>query len=319
MPTPKIKDAVLIEMLDTLERFQGSQRLASIELGIPQSTFKSRIETAIAKGLKPSSGGNVSKAGRGQHMLPKSIPLGEESYHISGERSILVMSDIHVPYHDEQALEIAIEYGIKQKADTIILNGDIIDCAALSRHEKTPAQRDGLEVEISKTREFLAFIRATFPDAEILFNEGNHCHRLPAYISAHAPELWTLAQLSMPSLLHLGQYGIKWLSSMQHLTAGDLHIIHGHEYRKSGVNVARATYIDASANVLTGHHHRSQEYTHRNIDGKVFGVWTTGCLCQLSQPWLPHNQWVHGFAHIQLEDSGHFVVSNRKIIDGRIY
>lgn len=319
MPTPKLKDSTLIEMLDMLEECNGSQKLAATKLGISHTTFKSRVDIAIQRGIRPTSGKDVNKAARGMHSLPKSIPLGEESYHLSGERSILVMSDIHVPYHDEHALEAAIEYGIKRNADTVILNGDIIDCAALSRHEKTPAQRMGLEGELSKTRELMSVIRSTFPKAEIIYNEGNHEARLPAYISAHAPELWTLAQLSMQSLLHLGQYGIKWLSSMQHLTAGDLHINHGHELRKSGVHVARANFLDACVNILSGHAHRSQEYTHRTMDGKVLAAWNTGCLCQLSQPWLPYNQWIHGFAHVELEQGGHFVVSNRKIIDGRVY
>jgi predicted phosphodiesterase len=319
MAHPRTPDHVLVEMLDCLEQANGSIRHGATVAGIEYGAYKSRIDTARRRGLKPSSGEKVRVCMQGQVGLPKSIPLAERSHTITGEHSVLVMSDIHVPYHDERALEAAIEHGIKRKADIIVLNGDIIDCAALSRHEKSPEQRMGLTGEIERTRELMALLRSTFPDAQIIYNEGNHEQRLPRYISAHAPELWNLAQLDMRSLLHLPQHNIQWLASMQSLLLGELHVIHGHEYRNSGINVARTVYIAAASNVLMGHHHRSQEYTHRTIGNKVMGVWSTGCLCQLSQPWLIHNQWIHGFAHIELSADGTFIVSNRKVIDGRLY
>ena len=44
-----------------------------------------------------------------------------------GSNRILILSDIHLPYQDNEALSIAIDYGIKNGANCVFLNGDTID------------------------------------------------------------------------------------------------------------------------------------------------------------------------------------------------
>ena len=40
----------------------------------------------------------------------------------------LVLNDIHIPYHNREALILALKYGYEHKVNAIILNGDTIDC-----------------------------------------------------------------------------------------------------------------------------------------------------------------------------------------------
>jgi len=40
---------------------------------------------------------------------------------------VLVLSDIHFPYQDQAALDIALEYGYKNGCNAIYLNGDVLD------------------------------------------------------------------------------------------------------------------------------------------------------------------------------------------------
>ena len=54
---------------------------------------------------------------------------------------ILLLSDIHVPYHNIEAVSKAIEYGKQQNVNAIVFNGDTVDCYALSRYESDPRKR----------------------------------------------------------------------------------------------------------------------------------------------------------------------------------
>ena len=52
---------------------------------------------------------------------------------------ILVLADAHIPFHDMEALTVALTAAKKYKPNCIILNGDWWDCYALSTWEKNSA------------------------------------------------------------------------------------------------------------------------------------------------------------------------------------
>lgn len=307
MPTPKVTRETAQETLDAFERCGRNESFAARFLKLPRGTVSNRLHAARLMKLEPTI------------KLPRPIPLDEPPRQLTGARRIGMISDIHAPYHDLATIHEAIGYWTKRGVDTIILNGDIIDNAAASDHEKTPQQRMGFTEELAQTREVLGEFRRQFPDAEIIYNEGNHEARLPRWLARHAPELWALAELHMPRLLRLDEYRIQWSPQMQRLSAGELTVIHGHEYRKGGIHIAYTTGLAAAANIIQGNFHRSQESIFRSVDDKVRGSWAVGCACQIHQPWLIYNQWVQGFAWIDVADDGTFLVENRKVIDGRLY
>ena len=67
--------------------------------------------------------------------LPESYADDFEPYRINQAR-VLIISDLHFPYQDNEAITIALNYGIEKKVDCILINGDLIDFATISRHEK---------------------------------------------------------------------------------------------------------------------------------------------------------------------------------------
>jgi len=78
--------------------------------------------------------------------LKKELPKGEteriEPYVLpKANKNVLIISDLHMPYHDDDALFAALEYGHEQNVDTIIINGDLFDFSQISRHEKDPRKR----------------------------------------------------------------------------------------------------------------------------------------------------------------------------------
>jgi predicted phosphodiesterase len=251
--------------------------------------------------------------------LPSQKPKEFEDYTLpTANRNILVMSDIHLPYQDNEALSLAIEYGIEHKVDTVILNGDVTDFYAVSRFEIDYRKRD-LPEELYTTRDFYQTLRKAFPNALIIAKVGNHDDRWQQYLLKHF--LKGIEEIELYSLFKFAELGIKEVASMSIIWAGKLAILHGHEHRYgmiAPVNPARGLFLRTKQSALIGHVHRTSEHTEKTLDGKLIGTWSTGCLTTLEPHFMRFNNHNHGFAHIELEKDGMFTVYNRKIINGRI-
>lgn len=91
------------------------------------------------------------------------------------DNNILLISDLHIPYHNISAITAALKYGEEAKVNTIIINGDLIDFYQISRFQKDPRKRS-IKYEFDATKEFLRVLRATFPNARIYWVKGNHCY-----------------------------------------------------------------------------------------------------------------------------------------------
>jgi len=208
-----------------------------------------------------------------------------------------VFSDIHLGIHDKAALIAAIQYAKQDRVENIILNGDILDSAQISRHPKHADTPKFLN-EIELAKQFLEGLRSEFKDQNIYFKIGNHEDRLERYLMQNADALAGL--IDFRKLLKLDELGIRFVESTQFMRIENTYIVHGHEMKVSGgVNPARALILKAAANVVMGHVHRTSFASIKSLDGKFYKAYTTGCLCKLRQAYMPHSNSNHGFAIIQ--------------------
>jgi len=240
---------------------------------------------------------------------------------IEGPHRVLVLSDIHVPFHDLAAIKLAIEYGIKRDATMVLLNGDIVDFYAVSQWEKDPRRRD-FPGEVRAGRQFLKALRSAFPDARIIFKEGNHEERYERYLRMKAPELIGLPDFEWGSVYGLDEWGIERVGEKRPIRLGKLHVIHGHEYRfaiSNPVNPARGFFLRAKTHVLGGHLHQTSQHSEKDLTGNVVSAWSVGCLCDLHPDFRPLNGWCHGFAYIEVDKNGAFRVENLRVIDGKVW
>lgn len=250
--------------------------------------------------------------------VPKSAAKSRKHAHVEGSR-ILFLSDIHFPYHDEQSLVTALNYGKEHDADCIYLNGDIIDCYQLSSFEKDPKKRR-FSQELKQVYKFFDILRREFPKAKIYFKEGNHEERYWRFMRIKAPELLDIEEFSLAALLKLSEFNIEYIAGRTKAIIGKLSVFHGHEFGStvfSPVNVARGLYMRAKANAICGHSHQTSEHTERDVNDKMITTWSVGCLCELSPDFSPYNKWNHGFAFIKT-DGNNFHVQNIRIYKGNI-
>lgn len=252
--------------------------------------------------------------------LPQSKKTKIEHYTIpKANTSVLLLPDVHVPYHDEQALSLALSYGTTQEIDTVLINGDFCDFYSKSRFETDYRQRNLVD-ELYQARDILYTIRETFPKALIIFKHGNHENRWSDFLNRN--ELSDIEEMKLSSILHFQELDIMEVGDKATIWAGKLAILHGHEHKYgmiAPVNPARGLFLRTKQSALMSHVHRVSEHTEKSHDGKLIGCWSTGCLCQLDPDYSPYNNFGHGFAHVILDSERNFTVLNKKIIEGKIY
>ena len=219
------------------------------------------------------------------------------------------------------AITLALDYGKEQKVNTIFINGDLIDNHQVSKFESDPRKRS-VKQEFDATKQFLVSLRSAFPDAFIYWLKGNHCIRWEKFLFMKVREIWDDPYFTLEERLRLNEERINLIDDKTLVKAGKLSITHGHHIFKgvfSPVNPARGAFLRAKQSVIVGHLHRASYHPEVDLDGKVTGCWSTGCLCELKPNYSPMvNNSQHGFAHILIEKNGDYTVKNYQIINGKI-
>jgi predicted phosphodiesterase len=254
--------------------------------------------------------------------LPKGETEKKEPYHLpKASKKILIIGDIHIPYHDDNALFAALKHGAECQVDTIIINGDLLDFAMISRHEKDLRKRSvGYEIATAKT--FLEGLRAMFPKALIVFKEGNHDTRYQKWIMQKAPELLDIDGTSLSELLGLIPLRITHIHDKQIIYAGKMAILHGHEIglTSGGVNPARSVRLKLNKSAIVNHFHRETKDMGKNLGEQPYSCYSNGCLCDLHPEYMGvHTLWTHGFTILDIDKHGNYKVQQKSIIDGVIY
>ena len=259
------------------------------------------------------------RASDGSYNL-KAVNISTQDF-IFPHKKPLIVSDLHLPYHDIDAIEIALEKAYKENVDSIYLNGDILDFYQVSRFTK-----EGGAMSIKEERdmffEFIGWIKSNF-DVPIYFKAGNHEERLAKYINDKAPDLAQLPELTLSGFLKLDDLGVQFVDGRQKAMMGKLIVVHGHEFGESifsPVNPARGLFLRAKSSTLAGHNHQTSEHHENNLKNDSMACFSTGCLCQLTPNYRPfaYTKWNHGFAIVEIDSDDTFEVSNYRIIDGKV-
>ena len=257
-----------------------------------------------------------------EYGIPETFAPDYEPYILPVDcNNILLLNDLHIPFHDPFALDQAIRWGKQHEVNTILLNGDVIDCYHLSRFIKD-SRYPSIKTELKAAGELLDYLRHEFPEAVIYWKNGNHEERIESYLKIKAPELLDVLDWNLDTLLQFANRKIHLITEKRKIIAGKLTILHGHEFysRQSGqVNPARTLFLKSYQSAIVGHQHITSEHTDKALDGEVITCWSVGCLCGLFPEYARLNRWNHGFARILLNDDGTYKVVNIRIINGKIY
>jgi predicted phosphodiesterase len=266
---------------------------------------------------------------RTRYQVPSPVSVGRPSY-VSGRipgsttpewnnypviesKRCLVISDVEIPDHDSEVLELALAVIEKYQIDTVIFNGDIIALDSYSKWAKSTAYRRSLEAELDPAEQILEQFSKAVP--QIKWISGNHERRIA---------------LTNDGNLHLGMLLDKWFNikfsqySRCVLNPGpeQWFIVHQKEYRRIALSVARDLFQVHLCNIVAAHGHhqalgkdRSGRYwlveggsgrdpnrtLYKNVRDTTHPAWNLGFTVILDGEPLLLNK---GNAHLYLENFG---------------
>lgn len=252
------------------------------------------------------------------YALPKSDAKEYAPYIVTGFKRALIINDVHLPYHDIEAITTTFNYAKKEKPDLIVLNGDIIDCFLLSRFMKDPKARK-FSYELDQLKKFVEVVEKTFK-CKVIYKLGNHEIRYSHFLHEKAKEIADVEEFDIKSVIGARAKGVDIIDDKTIIKLSGLDLLHGHEFVTgffNPVNVARGLYLRAKVSAMQGHSHKTSEHTETDLHGNIKTTWSVGCLCGLKADYAPYNSWNHGFALIDM-DGTNFSVRNKRIFKGEV-
>jgi len=168
---------------------------------------------------------------------------------VTRSRSVLVVSDCHVPYQDLAAWNTCLA-AIKATSPTdVVVIGDFLDGYPISNFPKSPDRRADLKYEIDAANRELDKLQKIAGKAAIHYTCGNHENRLVRFIEKQAPEFHGL--VTMPELLKIKQRGIHWVDYQKHFNIGKISYTHDVGY--SGKNAVGQSLAAFGHSLVFGH------------------------------------------------------------------
>ena len=191
------------------------------------------------------------------------------------EQVTLILPDAHIDYHDQGALELALAVAEEVRPTRVVILGDWIDCAPLSKHERT-AKIHTISAEIEGGRYWLSALESLPSVREKIFCEGNHEFRMTRYMQNIAQGLDGLAGLSIPEALQLRENGWRFVPYNEHAVVGG--VAYTHEVGYCGALSARQSGLSVSTPIVIGHNHVVTGFEMNSIDREARQSWSFGWM-----------------------------------------
>ena len=250
------------------------------------------------------------------------------------------------PFHDERAIDVALQIAeVERPALTIVL-GDYLDFAYFGKYQQEPTF--ALTVQASLDASYADLVQFRALTAEMRFLEGNHDLRLQNMIIDNAKAAFGVKKagstrddwpvLSVPNLLRMDELDIEYVGAYP---AGATYIndnlacIHGKRVGNANKSAASIVVEDERVSVIFGHthHHEMRHKTRPTRHSPKFSVaYSPGCLCRIDgavpstksgidpmgRPAKSWEDWQQGVAIVRYQEGdGRFHIEPIEIIEGK--
>lgn len=278
---------------------------AARRLGLDDGTLRCRLRAAKrVYALEPDPARYVSPPIEAPPEMP--VPkIARRKHKRRGAPEILIPSerelyipDAHVPYEDPVAMEAMLRFVPIFKPHRLFILGDFNDFYQVSRFQVDPMRMFTLRADLDQGRRWLVRIRDAAPDAEIVYLEGNHEHRLVKYLWRVAPQIAVLRGISVPEQLGLEELRIRYVPGGIVDTPVGV-VKHGNQTNRFGGYSARNELSKNIATGVSGHTHRLGHHYRRSRSMGMLDWMECGCLCQLDAEYGEGQtlDWQHGLGY----------------------
>lgn len=256
-----------------------------------KALLEGKLGTRIVSPLGPR--GRLVQHQSAPHRMPLSIENGV----------VIVAGDAHywpgeVPFMHKALVKMTKHFRDEKTLRAIIMNGDVMDFAAISRWplinwEKQPLPQD--EIEFSQDR--MHEISEAAGKVHKLWPAGNHDIRLTAFLAAHAPKAAGIMGT------HLKDHFPLWQACWSVLINENTFVKHR---IRGGIYAVRNNVLATGLHTITNHLHSALAFPFTNMVGTLWGV-DTGCIADVSGPQFLYTEdnpknWREAFAILSYHD-----------------
>ncbi len=241
---------------------------------------------------------------------------------------IVIVSDLHSPYHDKAAWSCLLQVIRETKPETVVVIGDFADCLAISSHPKSLDRKHDFALEIEGVNRALDELReSSGSTCRIVYTQGNHEDRITRYLQSSAPELGGIKELRAEGLFKIKERGIEWVPYRDSIKIGNCSFTH--DVGRCGVNTARQSLLDWGGNLVVGHSHRGGLAFQGEAKGSSHFCLNVGWLGDVESVDYQHKMrcrrdWQCGFGIVDQSPSGFSwpqfvpVLNGECVVDGKV-
>jgi predicted phosphodiesterase len=231
---------------------------------------------------------------------------------------IFVASDAHYwPDEISVAHKAFVKLVKKHKPDLVVMNGDAVDGASISRFAKAGYDTHKLPTvkeELECVADRLGEIEKVAGSAKCIFTMGNHDMRFEAKLANQAPEFEGVPGFS------LKEHFPRWLFCMSLMINKNLMIKHRYH---NGLHATYNNALKSGVSIVTGHLHRLQATIVSDYSGSRWGV-DTGTLSETDGDHMSYGEdnpknHCSGFAVLTIKDGRLIQPEFCAVVDGVAY
>lgn len=216
---------------------------------------------------------------------------------------ILVGSDAHYEINTVTTAHIAFcELAKKLDPDVIVMNGDLLDGASISRHVPLGwEERPSVEQELNAVRQRLTEIEKAAPKAQRFWTMGNHDARFDMKLADVLPMFRDVPGFS------LREHFPKWTFSTSLWVDGtEKPIMIKHRFN-GGVHAGYNNALKAGTHIVTGHTHHMECKTWTDYTGHRYGI-QCGTMADIHQASFEYAEdgpknWTSGCVVLSIRDN----------------
>lgn len=169
---------------------------------------------------------------------------------------VLAVPDVHRPFHDPRAWELALRIIETEKPEYVVQMGDLGDFYSVMRHDKKFGRAQRFEDELDNVRAGVRELVTATQHSNLrsrVWLQGNHEESFERYVASHAPQI-ECAVLPGRELLELPVDDI-WVPYRREWSVNS--VIFTHDLGHAGVHSVMANLRADSRKTVTAHTHRA--------------------------------------------------------------
>lgn len=258
-----VSDDEFVRLFETCGAASAAQAMGIDVRGVYR--HRRRVETRIGRPLtSPNNAKEVKR--RKPHRAEMDIESGV----------VLVGSDAHYwPGHITTAHRAFVRACAEMKPLAVVLNGDVFDGAAISRHPSIGWEdKPSVIEEIEACKERMSEIEFAARGARLIHTLGNHDMRFETRLAAVAPEYARVHGMHLKD--HLPAWEPCWSFWIND------EVVVKHRY-KGGMHGVHNNTLWAGKTMVTGHDHAMRISPLSDYNGTRWGV-SSGCLAEPYRP-----------------------------------